>query len=235
MGRYPTEHDYLKEFQAVNESIHDYFKLHPIVKDKGSQANEDAILAELLPDPAGLYVDVGAYHPWDCSNTWQFYKRGWRGLLVEPVPMFQARLLRQRPGDAIFPVAASNQAGFAVLRFCGSVSTIQEDWPIEAQKHVIVETMTLTEVIRKFPGFMRAAINRGGWDLCSVDVEGHERQALEGIDFSVFRPKVFCVEYLSYTDDNTGIDLSPTWEHLLLSQGYELYATTTYNKIYRVF
>jgi hypothetical protein len=148
--------------------------------------------------------------------------------------MFQPRLLRHRPGDAIFPVAASNKTGYALLRYCGSVSSLQADWPIDVRTHIVVETMTLTEILRQFPGFMRSAIERGAWDLCSIDVEGHEREVIEGIDFSVFRPKVMCVEYISYTDNNTGVDLSGDWDQLLFAQGYEFYKQTKFNKIYRV-
>ena len=234
MSRHNTGHMYLKNFQTISESIHAFLELHPRPPKAGSQADEDEILAKLLPDSAGLYVDVGANHPWDCSNTWQFYKRGWRGILAEPVPMFQPTLLRHRTGDAIFPVAASNRAGYAVLRFNGPVSSFRADWPIETRAHLVVETMKLTDIIRQFPGFMKLAIKRGGWDLCSIDVEGHELEVLEGIDFSVFRPKVMCVEYISYTDNNTGIDLSADWEPILLDNGYKFVEQTSFNKIYQV-
>jgi hypothetical protein len=50
----------------------------------GSQDGEDAIIAELCPEPTGVYVDVGAGDPVSCSNTFQLWRRGWRGLLIEP-------------------------------------------------------------------------------------------------------------------------------------------------------
>lgn len=31
-------------------------------------------------------------------------------------------------------------------------------------------------------------------DFCKIDVEGFERSVLEGIDFSKYRPTIFCIE-----------------------------------------
>ena len=52
-----------------------------------SQTGEDAILAHLLFDhDCGFYVDVGAFHPIQYSNTYYFYRRGWTGINIEPTP-----------------------------------------------------------------------------------------------------------------------------------------------------
>ena len=51
-------------------------------------------------------------------------------------------------------------------------------------------------------------------DFLKVDVEGHEREVLEGSDWSRWRPRVVLIE---------GLDPSP-WEHLVLGSGY-LFAT----------
>ena len=36
-------------------------------------------------------------------------------------------------------------------------------------------------------------------DLLSIDVEGHERQVLEGFDFNIYRPDVIVIEYLDFS------------------------------------
>lgn len=35
---------------------------------------------------SGIYVDIGAHHPFRFSNTYVFYKRGWRGINVDAMP-----------------------------------------------------------------------------------------------------------------------------------------------------
>ena len=34
----------------------------------------------------GFFVDVGAFDPIKYSNTYLFYKKGWRGINIEPNP-----------------------------------------------------------------------------------------------------------------------------------------------------
>lgn len=50
-----------------------------------SQFEEDGIIAELLPQRCGVYVDIGAYHPISDSNTYALYQRGWHGLAIDPL------------------------------------------------------------------------------------------------------------------------------------------------------
>ena len=78
---------FLERFHAVLSQLRTYLECNvPTITRDGSQFDEDEILAGLLPEEFGVYVDIGAFDPVECSNTWQFYKRGWRGLLVEPLP-----------------------------------------------------------------------------------------------------------------------------------------------------
>ena len=66
-----------------------------------SQDGEDMILKALYENKKnykGFFVDVGAHHPVRYSNTYYFYKKGWRGINVEPTPtaMRSFNLLRRR-------------------------------------------------------------------------------------------------------------------------------------------
>lgn len=194
----------------------------------GSQDNEDAVLAALLPAEFGLgsYMDIGAHHPTNCSNTWQFYCRGWRGVLVEPLIDCWPELLKQRIGDILVPVAASNSNYQGTLRVQGSISSLEDNWPNHSLRRDVVPTMTVMEIINKLGISYLPPL------LCSIDVEGHEKQVLEGIDFQKFRPWVYCVEYLGYTENNEGGDLSEAWEPILLKNKYVLVGTTRLNKIY---
>jgi FkbM family methyltransferase len=198
----------------------------------GSQCEEDAIIEALFPPPmVGSYIDIGAGEPMQCSNTWALYQRGWRGLLVEPLPMFVCELIRWRPGDIVFPVAASNRTGVVPFYIDGSVSSCLSDWstnsPCKAQA---VECVSIAEILN-MPDFRRL---RDSCTVCSIDVEGHEPQVLSAIPWDTFRPQAFCVEYRKYDSDSMGADLSDQWEPILLAHGYALHAVTGMNKIYVV-
>lgn len=192
----------------------------------GSQCGEDALLAELFPEPTGCYVDVGAGDPVSCSNTFRLWERGWRGLLIEPRKDAVYDLCTHRPGDLVYPVAASNLDGWARLRLQGSVSSMQADWNITEQAVTFCRVERLSAILAKFPAI------RDTCQLCSIDVEGHEREVMEGIDWATFRPKALVVEYRLYGISPPGDDATARWEPLVLAQGYTLWRTTHLNKIY---
>jgi FkbM family methyltransferase len=209
---------------------------HPTVGREGSQGDEDAVLAELLPQPTGSYIDVGAGDPIECSNTWKFYERGWRGLLVECLPSAWHALLRHRPGDFLCPLAASDKAGFARLRVANSVSSIRSDWDMDEQAELVVETDTLMNILGPFPQI------RENCSLLSIDVEGAESQVLKGIDFEAFKPRVIVIEKYRYHPDDVAKeawhaanpgktdDLSPDWAGLL--DLYQRHWESDLNNIY---
>ena len=49
----------------------------------------------------GFYVDVGANHPTEDSQSWHLECLGWRGLLIEPLPHYCAMLKASRRGTVI--------------------------------------------------------------------------------------------------------------------------------------
>jgi FkbM family methyltransferase len=190
------------------------------------QCDEVTLLKKYLPQETGYYVDIGAGDPESCSNTWKFYQQGWNGLLIEPYPGFWHRLLRLRPRDHLIPYACSDEDGYARLRICGTCSSIRPDWSIVEQSELMVETAKLSTILKDFPEI------EANCNLCSIDVEGLEKQVLEGIDWDTFHPDVFCVEYLRFAPDKPREDLSVEWESILLEHGYVRRETTPLNYIY---
>jgi hypothetical protein len=52
-----------------------------------SQEGEDLILLRIFEKKrTGFYVDVGAHHPFRFSNTYLFYRMGWRGINIDATP-----------------------------------------------------------------------------------------------------------------------------------------------------
>jgi hypothetical protein len=72
-----------------------------------SQCGEDLIISDLfrfLDVPRPAYLDVGAFLPIYSNNTYLFYQRGSRGVLVEPNIDLIPELRAKRPGDAVLNV-----------------------------------------------------------------------------------------------------------------------------------
>ena len=200
--------------------------MHQQVGCPGGQDGEDTILRQLLPlQPAASYLDIGAYGPVETSNTWQFYQAGWRGLLVDPLPACWGRLLLGRPGDHVMPVAAGAKRGIARLRIAEACSSLNRHWNIAPTDVKLVELWPTRDILALFPAI------RDTCQLCSIDVEGSEREVLAGIDWGTFRPRVIVIEYVVYPD-TLGLEHADELTAILAGQNYRLYWRGRFNLVF---
>ena len=184
--------DIRKRFQQALLGYHSY-------APSFSSAGEDMILRHLVGSDkmSGFYVDVGAYHPVLGSNTYFFYLNGWRGINVEARPGSRALFDRVRPRDTNLEVGVSKEAGELTYYFIGEDSTMNSfsreflehlDMLREVKREIAVPVLPLAEVLaRPLPAGREI-------DFMSVDVEGHDLQALESHDWARFRPRFLVVE-----------------------------------------
>lgn len=202
-----------------------------------AQQGEDVVLQavfEHLGIARPRYLDIGAFHPSIGSNTFLFYVRGSRGVLVEPNP-FMAELLRKaRPHDVVLDVGVSadgsTTADYYVLRDRPQLNTFSRE---QADRYVAEAGPGTIEKVVKMP--LRAVneilaehFAQAPPDLVSIDVEGLDLAILQTLDFTRHRPVVFCVETLLY---GTNESREPTLE-LLRGHGYAVRAGTFVNTIF---
>lgn len=154
----------------------------------------------------GFFVEAGANNGQAQSNTAYFARhRGWRGLLVEPIPELAAQCRVARPESIVENCAlvASDADGQSIpMTYCGLMSVVEGGWSDPEAERAHVETgrqiQSLTTYRVDVPGrSLSALLDQHGIervDLLSLDVEGFERQALEGLDFDRHRPRFILVE-----------------------------------------
>jgi FkbM family methyltransferase len=182
----------------------------------------------------GFYVDVGAFSPKDLSNTYWFYRRGWRGINVDAAPGSMDAFRATRPRDVNLETAISDADGEATFYLWSTHSgtnTLSPEhvarWREQGAappREVRVRTRTLTSVLDEHlpPG---QAV-----DFLSVDVEGHDLQVLRSLDWSRYRPELVLVE--NEVDSPELLVSSPISE-LLAKSGYAPHAWIPPTVVYR--
>lgn len=164
------------------------------------EAELRSILAAHLDFDGGVFVEAGANDGFRQSNTYYLERfRGWRGVLVEPIPELYDRCVAERPKATVSNcalVSAHEPAGDLRLRYAdlGSTAIDEDEYPFDEVNfgwdrvyEVRVPARTLSEVIDD------AGV--GHIDFCSLDVEGFEVQVLEGLDLKRHAPTYFLVEF----------------------------------------
>jgi FkbM family methyltransferase len=198
-----------------------------------AQNGEDVRLRRAFAgQPSGFYIDVGANHPVLFSITKHFYESGWSGLNVEPLPKQFALIEAARPRDINLNVGCSNQNGALTLYSArGHASSISTFTAQEAAIHRRkgFEFDAITSPVLKLSSICETYVGQRTIDFLSVDVEGHEREVLEGANFSRFRPRVVLVEA---TRPNTTEPSHEYWEPLLLKAGYSFAVFDGLNRFY---
>ena len=52
-----------------------------------SQNQEESYILNYFGSKQGVFLDIGAWHPYEFSNTRKLYELGWSGIYVEPSPI----------------------------------------------------------------------------------------------------------------------------------------------------
>ena len=208
--------------------------LDPYAVSTYSQEGEDVILHRLFEEqPCGFYIDVGAYHPQRFSNTYLFYKRGWRGINIDPNADLIAEFRRSRQRDINLAIGISNEVGeLRYHRFNEpALNTFDEVLAHERDNlrgyhllsTIVVPVKRLDEVLKEYVSRDQRI------DFLSVDTEGYDLKVLCSNDWSRFHPWCVLVEVLGSALDNLSLNPIHTY---LSSVGYDVFAKTVNTLIY---
>jgi hypothetical protein len=172
-----------------------------------SQFAEDIILLNLFSHKnTGNFIDVGCNKPIDGNNTFNLYIKGWSGLNIDGNQSLINDFKISRPCDTSICALISNQeveVPFYISK-ADKVSTISKDflekykntWEYLENDIVIKKTRTLTQILDE-----NLFINKN-IDLLSIDVEGHDFEALLGLDLTKYRPSIICIEIHDFDFSN---------------------------------
>jgi FkbM family methyltransferase len=172
------------------------------------------------------YLDVGAYHPFDISNTALLYARGCRGINVEPNPALFPAFLKHRPedqnvnagvglvsGEQLFHLHTETSGRNSFVR--GAVSGLG------IARETFLPVLALDDIVMRYAG--------GKWpDLLSIDIEGLEPAVLAQLPQNrPNSPKLVCAEARSGDIDNTA-----KLREIMTVQGYTFLVWCGWNMLW---
>ena len=212
-------------------------------KTSTSQSGEDTIVSYILY-VLGLafsectYLDLGANHAKELSNTYYFYKHGARGVLVEANPKLIPELKFFRHGDIILNYCLVENQTLETIDFYlidngdGLSSPFKENVEQCLKKNqnlkmgdtVKVKTITLKQILDKY--FDKAPT------ILNIDIEGSEFNILKTIDFNAWRPLIIIVEMIPYQLGLVTENKNKEILEFMKKNNYTEYAFTGINSIF---
>lgn len=195
---------------------------------------EDLLVERLLhPGATGTYVDVGANHPIEGSNTYRLYLKGWSGLAIDPNPKFADSFRKLRSRDKHLAIGVSPEpATLTYFEFgADNLNTLSPKRAadlVSQGEHIVRQTPVKTAPLRMI---VDRYLPGRPIDLLNVDVEGLDLEVLMSLDLTVNRPSVMIVEdYGRYISFMKGGHATP-FETFLRDNGYRPIAQTAWSCI----
>ena len=184
-----------------NQFFYWLYKIQKIYKNKKPNSHyaefaEDVMVYRILKKiKKGFYVDIGAYHPYKGSLTYNLYNRKWTGMNLDisksSIDLFNIA----RPSDI--------NINCAVSEFNGE-TYYYENSPINQQNSLIFQNDNQKKI--KIQSYKLCEIlkmqNINSVDYINIDTEGNELEVLMGIDFSKINPTLFTIEDNSFDLNN---------------------------------
>lgn len=219
------------KIKAVQLRFYDLIKISSLASflrsRSYSQFWEDRLILRLLNSNIGSYVDIGAGAPSWGSNTYLLYKKGWRGVCVDPIKfnIDLHRIIRRHDRQYKSLVSsASSEIKFYELSPWELSTTNESIAKLRIQegarhiRSILLRSISLEKIYDENP------IKRPA--LLSIDVEGAEMSVLQSNDWGKYCPDVICVEEL-----NNPLSVSEI-KSFLSKMGYEIAAYNGVSSIY---
>lgn len=182
----------------------------------------------------GYWVDVGAHHPISNSNTYWFYRRGWRGINIDSAPGTKILFQRFRPGDTNVEALISDEETGLVFYHWDTpflFNTVSADDARMVARLWSREPRPITLRSRRLDTILDEHMPPGqSMSFLSVDTEGHDLHVLRSSNWGRYQPKLVLVEDHSVSEP----DLAASEVYRFMrSVGYEMYAWLRPTVVYR--
>ena len=164
--------------------------------NKYSFGLEEWILRELLQDMRdGVFLDVGSADAREFNNTYYLESvLGWSGIAIDAQSDYAEGYARYRPRTRFRSVLVTDRSDHVLPFYLTpqrATSSANVGWALGTAEEGKVRTINVPSITIDD---LLARENVSRVDLMSMDIEGHEPQALAGFSIDRFRPRVVVIE-----------------------------------------
>ena len=213
-----------------------YIRNNKFLKNGSQFGEEKFVLSFFDKKYKGKFVDIGCFHPTKHNNTFEMYKLGWKGINIDLNPLTIELFNYFRTKDININAAISNNEEAKKLYFIDELNTQNtlEENHLKFLKnhHGVRETdISLKEIKTKKLDKILENYNFYNIDFMNVDVEGHELNILNSIDFMKYKIQFICIEMIEHNDHAKSVNEKIST--LMKKNSYILKKKIGFNYIYK--
>jgi len=162
---------------------------------------EDVVLSDMLIDgiipKKGFYVDMGAFHPLEKSNTALLNIFGWQGMNIDANPDVISLFKQVRPDDINLCCGIAAEEG--VMKYHtfhqNGVNTFSAEHAATVQKKGAVLKEIIEIPCREVNEILQTELPPNQHiDVLNIDLEGMDTTILYALDWSVYLPSILLFE-----------------------------------------
>jgi len=194
-----------------------------------SQLGEDLEIRKWLPENQGFYIDIGSGFPISGSNSFYFYRLGWKGVAIDPIlsNIMLHRLFRSKDKTNNCLVGETTiTKNFYHMRPY-ELSTTEKMIALDSLDRGISKLISIKSIKSIKISDLNIKLNPLEPSFLSIDCEGSDLEVLKGNNFELTRPRVICVEEWSEHENSP-----ENIQNYLLSKQYTLVNSKSLSKIF---
>ena len=205
--------------------------------NNGSQLGEEKFILNFFDKKyKGKFVDIGCFHPTRHNNTYTMYKKGWHGINIDLNPLTIELFNFFRIRDININIAISDKEESKILYFIDELNTqntLEVNHLSFLKKHhnIREEEISQQQIKTKRLDKILDNYNFNNIDFMNIDVEGHELNVLNSIDFSKYKIKFICIEMIDHNEQANLINKKLSI--ILNKNGYILEKQIGFNHIFK--
>jgi hypothetical protein len=219
-----------------------YFFYNIYIRNKkflknSSQFGEDKFILDLFDkDYRGKYLDLGCYHPTRHSNTHILYQSGWTGINIDLNPLTIELFNFMRPKDINYNIGISNSEEEKELYFINEFNTqntLDKNQLNFLKNHHNVKDREILKTKLKTKKLETILLDNNfhNIDFFNIDIEGHELEVIESIDFDKFKFKYICIEMIQHNE--ISVNRSKKIKDILNNNDFIIVKKFEFNYIYK--